>query len=248
MASAPLRLKTKLKWPLPYLAAFLVVLGPQTTALAEDAMGTLNVSTATRGATITLDGKEVGVVPLPEPLPVEAGSHVVKVSKPGYTVFLDVVKIKPGENKNLLVDLIAVSGILKVSSSVPQARVYVDGKYVGRTPTNVELNPGPHPLNVSYRAYADVIRRFEAKAGRVARLRAKMVPLGSSRSGGAAAGSAGAGGAKGTAEKKWYQKWWFWASVAGGALALSLSVTLPLALTRDENKGPFNPHHVFLVP
>jgi hypothetical protein len=199
----------------------------------------INVDTTTKGAVISIDGKEIGRAPLPEPVPVVAGKHVVRVSKPGHTVFLEVVEVGRGQTKTVTVDLLPIKGILEVTANVPQARVYVDGRFVGRVPAWLELSPGKHSLKVSRTGYGDVVRRFEAKPGRVARLDAKMVPI----SGSAPTPPDGA-----RVEEKWYEKWWFWASVAGGAIALGLSVSLPIALQPEEPGKGFRADRVFVIP
>jgi hypothetical protein len=210
------------------------------TVHANEAAAHLHVRTATRGAIISIDGKEIGRAPLREPVPVVAGKHVVRVAKPGYTVFLEAVEVKPGRTKRMTVDLLPIKGVLKVTANVDRARVYLDKKFVGRVPVELELEPGRHDLRVSHTGYSDVVRHFQAKAGRVARLRAKLVPVGNS----------GVKVERQTklSEKKWYQKWWFWASIAGGALAIGLSVTLPLALLPEEPGKDFRADRVFIVP
>jgi hypothetical protein len=186
-------------------------------AEASRRAGYIKIVSGTRGAQVLIDGQPMGRVPLSDPIPVTAGQHVVKVSKPGYTDYLEVVVVRTGQVKELEVDLFPL----------------------GRVPVDLELKPGAHSVRVALAGHQDVIRRWVAKAGRVARLRAKMVKLGV-----VAKDPKVAVGVK----KKWYQKWWFWASVASGVVAIGLTVVLPLALYKEDATRTFNEERNTKVP
>lgn len=212
---------------------------PPARAEASRRAGYIKIVSGTRGAQVLIDGQPMGRVPLSDPIPVTAGQHVIKVSKPGYTDYLEVVVVRTGQVKEVEVDLFPFKGMLRVTADKKGARVYVDGKFMGRVPVDLELAPGAHSVRVALAGHQDVIRRWVAKAGRVARLRAKMVKLGV-----VAKDPKVAVGVK----KRWYQKWWFWVSVASGVVAVGLTVVLPLALYKEDPTRTFNEERNTRVP
>lgn len=62
--------------------------------------GSINVSSNPSGATITIDGKDVGVTPLVINN-VLAGDHTVKVTKPGYSEYSTTVKVNKNTTSNV---------------------------------------------------------------------------------------------------------------------------------------------------
>lgn len=94
------------------------------------------------GATVHIDGLPVGTTPLREPLLLEPGEHSLRVSRRGYTDFYEVLALsrKP---VTVEADLIPSAGILTLHSSPPQARLSIDGVFVGTTPFDGDIQGGP---------------------------------------------------------------------------------------------------------
>jgi hypothetical protein len=57
------------------------------------------------GAQVTIDERSTGVLPLPKPLDVTAGRHLVAVTKSGYKVFAEEIEIERGQSRSLSVKL-----------------------------------------------------------------------------------------------------------------------------------------------
>ena len=90
--------------------------------------GTLVVRTDVEGAEVLIDEETVGFTPL-DPQTLEPGQHTVRVRRPGYTEFDDVVEIEPGAEAVVDVPLIALAMIVTVRSEPDEARVFVDGTF-----------------------------------------------------------------------------------------------------------------------
>lgn len=208
-------------------------------AAAGEGSGSIRIVTATSKALVRVDGQKVGHTPISDPVPLSAGDHVVKVTKPGHTSFLEVIRVEKGKTRTLEIDLFPIKGVLRVSSDKPASRVYVDGKFMGRAPVELELSPGSHSVRVSLLGHKDVIRHFTSKEGRVARLKAVLVPLETSTPVVVATPV--------KRKEKFYQKWWFWTSIAGGVVALAISVVVPIALRKEDPTRSFNPDRSLLV-
>jgi hypothetical protein len=186
------------------------------TPLAQAAQpGTLTVLSSMDGATVILNGKEMGKVPLAKPIRLAPGTYEVKVTLRGYVPYAETVTINPGENRDLVAELVAAGAILKVEG-VAGARVTVDGAQVGVVPYEGEVPPGSHRVVVEIEDGGPLIRTVEAVPGEETRLEYKPIlvkepvaPVVVKQSGSA-----------------WYKKWWVWtaagAVLAGGATATAL--------------------------
>ncbi len=111
--------------------------------------GRLEISSITKGAQVRVDGKEVGELPLPRPLRLRAGKHTIKVTKRGYTEYLDVFTIKRKDTTVLDVDLLPFAGVFIVSCDQEEARVFVDGKFVGNAPVETDVLIGDRKVKVT---------------------------------------------------------------------------------------------------
>ena len=96
--------------------------------------GYLQLECNTEGAEVFVDSQPVGQVPLGRRLRLGAGKHTVKITKQGFTQFLDVIKVRPRRTTRLEIDLLPMAGVLKVTANVAEALVHVDGQFVGTTP------------------------------------------------------------------------------------------------------------------
>ncbi|GAB4205213.1 MAG: hypothetical protein OHK0013_20870 [Sandaracinaceae bacterium] len=116
------------------------------------------------GAEVLVDEMSVGFGPL-GPIDVSAGEHSVRVRLQGYSEYTDVVTVAAGEELHVPVDLIPLAHVLSVESTPAGARLFVDERFAGETPTDVELVDGSHQLRLSLRGFEDVTRTIEAVAG-----------------------------------------------------------------------------------
>jgi hypothetical protein len=194
------------------------------------APGHLLLKSTTTGAEVFINNTKVGEVPLDEPIRLAPGEYTVKITKRGYTQYLDVFRVDPGKTTTLDVDLLPVAGILVVTSEEPEARVYIDDKFVGTTPLEVEVLIGQRKIRVKKAGFYDLKLTRQAIAGERLKVRARLKPL--------PVGTTPYRPAP-PPPPKWYEKWWVWATVAGGAAAVALTVTLSVTIANQDEIAEF---------
>lgn len=117
--------------------------------------GSVEVTADVEGAGLLVDGRRLGGVPQRvDGLP--AGSHRVRVEKEGRPPYELEVQVIPGQLARVRARLAAAGPArgLRVDSDVAGASVFLDRKFVGKTPLEIEgVEPGPHRLNVSAEGY-----------------------------------------------------------------------------------------------
>ncbi len=117
-------------------------------------------------ATLAVDTRDQGTLPLAEPLKLAAGEHSVLVKRIGYADFVKRVTIVSNKATDLDVKLHAVSAVLSVTSDVDHAEVYIDGNLVGTTPlADLELPAKTVELAVRKDGFKDSKRFVSLVAG-----------------------------------------------------------------------------------
>lgn len=116
--------------------------------LLEPLISTALVLANEDGATLTIDKEEVGTTPFTSPIPIDAGVHTMKLSKPG---FRDEVKenvtVVSGDVARVTFRLEPLERKAEVTVEVagpPKAEVWIDGKDVGTAPFAGQVDEGPH--------------------------------------------------------------------------------------------------------
>ncbi len=182
--------------------------------------GALEISSATEGADVYVDGERVGTIPLGAPLTaLTPGEHTIKVTKPGFAPYIDVFKIDRKKPTQLSVELVPVAGVLKLKASVEGARVYVDGKFVGEAPLTAEVAVGARAVQVSKGGYKDFFQNISAVAGQEVNLDVMLEEL-----------PVGVNPYKPPPPPppKWQDKWWVWTVGAIGVGAVVTAVVVPV--------------------
>src|SRR5438874_227919 len=126
--------------------------------------GSLILNSTVDGAEVYIDGNKVGLTPL-APLPLAAGEHTIKVTKVGFSPFIDVFSINKRKETKLSVEPVPVAGVIKVTVNVEQAHVFVDGKFIGEAPLSAEVGVGARAIQVSKGGYKDYFQNVDAVAG-----------------------------------------------------------------------------------
>lgn len=204
------------------LAVFLLPLA----ALAEKPTG-LKLQCSPDQASVYIDGKVVAQTPETGDLtlPLSAGEHTLRVSRPGYAPFIDVIKVKAGQLLPLEVELIPIAGILRIAVQGAAAHVYLDGKYIGDTPTDFELKVGPHKVKIERPgAYAENLS-IAAIAGQVISRNLTLRELPPDQNPYLQ---------KPPPPQKWYQKWWVWTIGAVGVAVIATAIIVPVVLSRRD--------------
>lgn len=203
---------------------------------------------ALSNAILSIDGKDIGPLPVgAQSLPV--GEHQVKVRRLGYADFVKRVTVAVGKPVELDVKLQAINAIVSVTSDVPDAQVFVNGRLVGTAPmTDMELPAGPTEIAVRKEGFKDDKQRVTLVAGKDYPIVVKFSP-GSTSTVVAAAdrpvdtkltpdeGTAITGPAVATTvdDAPIYGRWYFWAGVA--AVAVGAAVVTGVVVS-NNNQPP----------
>lgn len=110
--------------------------------------GWLSVRVGEPGANVDVDGRSIGVSPVPALLRVAVGAHVVHVTKDGFVPFETRGDVAPDGKAVLDISLAraATQGRLSVHSTGEPVRVVIDGVDVGVTPWEGDVSPGSHQV------------------------------------------------------------------------------------------------------
>ncbi|MCA9582133.1 MAG: PEGA domain-containing protein [Myxococcales bacterium] len=201
----------------------LVVLWAAAPADAQRRKGTVTIEGAETGADVFVDGDHVGQVPI-DPIPLVPGAHTIRVAKPGFTEYTEVVRVRGGRSNTVNVDMMAVSMLLTIRSVPEGAQVFVDGAFSGQAPIELELVEGKHSVLLKHPYHRDAIRTVDAFAGvhQSLDIQLEEVPLEERLANQPVEADA------------WYQQPMTWVAVAGGALVVAAGVVLVVVLTSED--------------
>lgn len=188
-------------------------------------MGALVLTSQTEGAEVYIDGKLIGKTPLAGPVALKPGKYTLKMTKRGYTEYIDVFTVRARRETKLDLDLLPIAGIVRITANVQPARVFVDGKFVGETPLEAEVPGGAHTIKVTKGGFKEYSKKLDVVAGQSVNVDVTLeeLPLDQNPF-------------RQPPPKplKWFERWWVWSVIAGGAMALALAVALPsYYLSRD---------------
>ena len=114
-----------------------------------------------------------------------------------------------------------------LATAVPGARVLVDGRYLGDTPIEVEIEAGPRAVQVSRPGYKDFFENVMAVAGEDIKLDATLEEL---------PPEVNPYREQPAPPPKWYQKKWVWGVIAGvGLVAIGGAVTGGVLGSQDQD-------------
>ncbi len=118
------------------------------------------------GAILSIDGKEIGALPLPSQS-VPAGERTVSVKRPGYAAFVKKVLVPGGKTVDVEAKLTPVAAVLSVTSDVAGATVLLNGRSIGTAPlTEVEVPAGPAEVTVLKEGFREDSQKITFVAGR----------------------------------------------------------------------------------
>ncbi len=122
-------------------------------------LGRLSVEANIPGATVSVDGKEIGITPLKNAYEMIIGTHTVEVSCTNHRTEKRTVTITEGQVTNLslaLVDIARYSFFTTPSA----ASLYINDKYIGITPCDHELASGDYQVKLTRRHYRTIERHM----------------------------------------------------------------------------------------
>ncbi|MFC1529301.1 PEGA domain-containing protein [Gemmatimonadota bacterium] len=134
------------------------------------------------GATVTVDGSEVGST-TPVTVPLAEGDHVVVVRLSGYGVVTQTVPVVAGQDQTVTIPLADLpKGFLTVISVPSQCQVFVDGNLVGNTPiTRHEVDVGSHRVELRRTGYETQIEQLDITARQTYRIDLTMLRAGAAQ-------------------------------------------------------------------
>ncbi len=149
-------LETGKKTELPSSGATSLPSGDQPAA----GKGALTVKTNPAGALIYVDAEPKGQTPATIKN-LKAGAHRLTLVLEGFETINKGIAVKKNQTATIKEMLVRQTGMVRINSNPKDAQVWVDGKYVGKTPVKVPgLNVGSHNVRVSLPSYRNHIGRF----------------------------------------------------------------------------------------
>ena len=141
--------------------------------------GSLDVSSRPVGATVSVDGREIGETPdiFSEVL---VGTRTVRLTKAGCAPVEQQVTIEEGKTATLSLTL-ATCGKVTVSSNVAGAKIYIDDEYKGVAPYTYEAVSGSYRVTAKADGYTDATRTVTITAGQSTNLALAPQPISRNR-------------------------------------------------------------------
>jgi len=126
---------------------------------------TISVRSKPEGASLWINGKEVGTTPATVDL--LAGAHSVEIKLARHKTWHTELVVEANQPQDLsAIVLEAADGLLHLSSAPTGALVTIASSYVGKTPIDVPLRPGErHEITVSKAGFKPTSRSVELQSG-----------------------------------------------------------------------------------
>jgi len=142
---------------------------------APPARAMLRLRTQPAGLEIRVDGRSEG--PAPMVLELEPERHVIEAVRDDSSVVRTVLMLEAGEDRELLLEAPPPRHAELTLVSEPEgAEVEVDGERAGRTPLELEVEPGEHEVILTLAGREPVVREVEVEAGHSSTLSVILPP------------------------------------------------------------------------
>lgn len=141
------------------------------------AFGNLNIDSNPRQAQVFVDGDFVGYTPTT--YGTHPGRHDIRITKDGYESFQTSINLRPGDTQRVNATLRPVrhTGSVSFDSNPRGANVYLDGNYVGSTPTGrMNVDAGNHSVRFSLGGYQDARVSFNLRSGEDRQVNVGLTP------------------------------------------------------------------------
>lgn len=135
--------------------------------------GMIDVEVAPTGATISIDGNQVGSGAVRQSL--APGEHVVEAIAEGYESARRVLSVEAGQTREIVFDLQRAAGRLAVEAAPDSARIRIDGRSGARGVVRESLSPGQHEVEVRAGQYAPLDTTVAVRAGSTTRLKVELI-------------------------------------------------------------------------
>jgi hypothetical protein len=175
------------------------------------------------GAIISVDGRARGKTPLERALCLEVGKPTISAALPGYITAKKKLKVEPHGKHRLVLTLEREKGLLRIESSPPGARLWLDDSELGEAPQKRTLIPGEYRIKAQLEGYLPRQEKVLLDArGRVLTLSLVARPP--------------------PPAPPWYKRWYWWtaigAVVTAGVVAVTVYALQPdyIIVDGDERK------------
>jgi len=131
------------------------------------------------GATIKVGDTVVGNSPLPKPILMDPGEHLITATLDGFTEVQSKVMIASGQAQKVTLTLekVKTEGKVVIKSSVGASTVKIDGRDVGRTPWEGTLPAGGHELEVTADGMKPFVSELVIAANQTREISVELTPL-----------------------------------------------------------------------
>ena len=137
----------------------------------------LFVSSEPRSAEVRIDGVPVGVSGVLDVIGLQPGRYELEVRLDGFLPDVRTVDLRSGDTRFVHVVLTEVAGGSIRVTSVPSARVYLDGVYAGESPVTLTSLPGDRAVRVERPGFQGASFGVGVRNFRVHRIDAILEPL-----------------------------------------------------------------------
>ena len=144
--------------------------------------GILNITSKPKRAKVFIDGKYWGKTPL-HSIRLPAGPHVIRLKKRGFRSFMETKHIRQGEKHGLECRLVPweppvhrapADGILDFVSRPLNAKVFINGKYSGKTPLTLKVRPDKYSIEFRHKGFRPYYQETKVGPGERVPIRADL--------------------------------------------------------------------------
>lgn len=168
--------ETKLVTVVPKQTTSVFLILPRTDAGNVEVKGDADPNAT--GASVLLDGKSVGVVPVTVKK-VKSGRHRLEIAKPGFDAFEQWIEVQDGQTTMLMPVLkavVAAKARLVIDADLPGSEVFVDGVRKGTAPMAIDGLPlGTYTVVVKKTGAKEWTQKITLPAGTTL-IRAELAP------------------------------------------------------------------------
>lgn len=139
------------------------------------AMGSVNITSKPDNADIYISGIKHGSTPMV--IKIEKGVRKIELKKSGFETWEQDIQIAEGDIRTISALLDPIKGSLTITSIPENAKLYIDGIYVGRTPGELKkVAKGQHAIRVTKEKYLDWTTTFQIQPAERKQITARLKP------------------------------------------------------------------------
>jgi hypothetical protein len=153
-------------------------LHPRSSIIADHA-GVLKVESRPSGASLYIGSQYIGTTPYYHGSFTQ-GEYQLKIQKTGYEEYKRQVNVSPNQSAKIYVNLISMTGRLKIESQPANASIWIDDELIKdhKTPYSISNVPlGKHTIRVHKEGYSEFMTEIITKKSEEKLISAELNPL-----------------------------------------------------------------------